>query len=654
MRILNKNCEIILNKLILAETAISSSDIKPSLDISRKTLTAEMHKLDSFLINYGARIRTVNGVGYSIDILEEDKFSEFSEEYLRHFYRDRYMYFDRNYLSYLIVLELLICDDYISVDILTEKYHYSVSTISQNLQKAKKYFKKYNLDLVSRPNYGIKISGSEWSKRICILFTAKVANGINFLQKTQIPVISKFRKMVEKDTENYFSIKQKMEPVLQKHKIYSPLVYQMMLSYYIFLSQSRMEWYEKLEFKEEQIERVQETIYFDAAKDLAKLFGEEGYIIKENDIIGLAIIMDSYATRCDKSGINEEQYEICAEDIHRFIVKCSKLYPGVEHVLDEEFSEEFICYLAVIRERLFFQMPSDEESVYFAKHDGAFISDLCLDFARMFFEVHGIRLETAEFMLAYYIIYNSSARHNEAKAEYRAILVSFYGMHFSRNVAEKLMRIYSKLIIEIIPMELVEVNHTDLSKFDMIITDIAKNQFNNTTLPILHSDIYREDYLRSLDKFISNENAEQLRQIVKESNIIRDADFRNKEDVFEYLAQNYVDDDKRETFLLDCQQDNEFLCFERKNKIAEVSTYPKYYDKKDVIIIFNKNSFYWDNKKVLMIIFFNRRGRKYKEIRIIAKLLNRLFRDVAGVAQNVSRMGFEEFIEYLAHSNKYR
>ncbi len=652
-RYLNRNCEIILNKLLLSDAPVSSSDIKDALNISRKTVTEGIQRLDDYLRNRGASIRTVNGIGYAIEQHDAEKFRRFSEEFARHCQRDRFMYFDHNYLAYLIVLKFLVVDGYLGLEDLTEEFYYSSSTISQNLQKARAFLSRYGLQLATRPNYGLILKGSEWNKRVCMLFNIKTANAINFMQSETIPVIAAFREMLEKDLDNYFAIKSVLEPILQQHETHLPLVYQMVVSYYIYLSQTRAERYDQLEFDEEKVRRLSGSTFLVAATHIASAFNDRGYRIREKDVAALAILLNCYATRRHANELTEEQYGICAEDARRMVELVAELYPGAELGLDSAFRDQFACLLAGIRERRFFGMPSDEESVFQAKHEGAFMADLCVDFARLFRELHGVQLKTAELMQAYYVFAGSFMRQGRMKAQYRAALVSLYGITYARDIAARLMRTYDRVLVEIEPMELSEANCADLGAYDLIITDVAKNQFADTKLPMLFCDIYREDYLRSLDRFISEALAEKMRLMISEENIVRDIGFRNKEEVFEFLAERYIVAQDRAAFLEDCRNNNDILSAERRNNIAMVSTFPRYYDKKDVVIILSRNAFLWDDETVQLIMFFNRRGRTYRDIRVLNILQSRLLADVAGIAQNVRQMSAEELVTYIAYK-KYK
>jgi hypothetical protein len=337
------------------------------------------------------------------------------------------------------------------------------------------------------------------------------------------------------------------------------------------------------------------------------------------------------------------------EDARCFRTLAARLYPGVEQALDNVFLDEFACYLAGTRERLFYDMPGDEEIVFQAKFEGVFTADLCIDFARLFEEKYAVRLSTVEVMSTYYIFAAAFMRKRSIQAQFRAVFVSLYGINFARDMAARLMRIYDKVLIEIIPMEIAEANMTDLDGFDMIITDIARRQFVNTRLPILVLDIYRENHLRSLDRFVSDSLIGKLRQIVNERNIIRDTSFDDKDEVFEYLAEHYIAINLRESFLENCQKNNSFLSCERKNNISLISTFPDFYNERDLIIIVNKTAFLWDNEPVQMILFFNRRGMSYHDIRAINILQSRLIADVAGIAQNAGLIDAETLIRHIAY-----
>ncbi|MHC1734852.1 MAG: transcription antiterminator [Erysipelotrichaceae bacterium] len=68
-----------------------------------------------------------------------------------------------------IVRRLINSVDYIKIDDLSDEMFYNRSTISNDLKSAKTILAKFGLKISTRPNYGIKITGNEINKRMCIV-----------------------------------------------------------------------------------------------------------------------------------------------------------------------------------------------------------------------------------------------------------------------------------------------------------------------------------------------------------------------------------------------------------------------------------------------------------------------------------------------------
>ena len=64
------------------------------------------------------------------------------------------------------VLKLLIdCNDYIKIEDIAEYFYMSRSTMDRMIKNVKAICAKYNLEIHSRPKYGIRVVGTEMNKR---------------------------------------------------------------------------------------------------------------------------------------------------------------------------------------------------------------------------------------------------------------------------------------------------------------------------------------------------------------------------------------------------------------------------------------------------------------------------------------------------------
>ena len=60
-------------------------------------------------------------------------------------------------------------ENFVKIDYLSEELYISRNTISNILKKIENDLAIYNLEIERRPNYGVRIVGSELDKRICII-----------------------------------------------------------------------------------------------------------------------------------------------------------------------------------------------------------------------------------------------------------------------------------------------------------------------------------------------------------------------------------------------------------------------------------------------------------------------------------------------------
>ena len=134
---------------------MSIDELSIILDCAYNTIKATISKNRNLSIDYGFRLIESNDL--QIEITDSNKFSFF--------------------LSYAnsnddrineIIIRLLSSDDFTKIENLAEKMFVSRATIDRFIPTIKNIVKKYRLELISRPKYGIAIKGSEINKRICM------------------------------------------------------------------------------------------------------------------------------------------------------------------------------------------------------------------------------------------------------------------------------------------------------------------------------------------------------------------------------------------------------------------------------------------------------------------------------------------------------
>jgi lichenan operon transcriptional antiterminator len=130
-------------------------------DISEKTVRVRLNELSELIRNHGAEIVSKKGLGYQLIISNSENFNsyKYEKEPLPSISEDRIEY---------IFKFLFNTKEYIKKDDLCELLFISSKTLNTELKKIKYILTQYNLALIHKPGYGMKVAGMEFDVRRCI------------------------------------------------------------------------------------------------------------------------------------------------------------------------------------------------------------------------------------------------------------------------------------------------------------------------------------------------------------------------------------------------------------------------------------------------------------------------------------------------------
>ena len=136
-----------------------------ALDISDKTVRKLIKQLDDIIKYSGAHIEVKHRYGYRLAIEDEELF----KDYLKKEFKEQAIEIPNTSEERIEYIKeyLLKNDDYIKLDELSDILYISRKTITNELKKIEKELNNYNLQLIRKPNYGIKIEGEEFDLRLC-------------------------------------------------------------------------------------------------------------------------------------------------------------------------------------------------------------------------------------------------------------------------------------------------------------------------------------------------------------------------------------------------------------------------------------------------------------------------------------------------------
>ena len=141
-------------KLLKENEYITAKKLSQLLNTSVRTIHGIMQDEKAFN-DFGIKIISKIGKGYTICITDQEKYQKIHSQYN-----------SENRIAQIILL-LIEVSDYIKTEDLADKIYVSRATVDRLLVKIKDIIKDYDLKIVARQKYGIKIEGSEMSKRLC-------------------------------------------------------------------------------------------------------------------------------------------------------------------------------------------------------------------------------------------------------------------------------------------------------------------------------------------------------------------------------------------------------------------------------------------------------------------------------------------------------
>lgn len=193
---LNKRSISLLIRLASSDQTISILKLKDSYKVSERTIRYDLKEIEYWLKqkNLGS-IETIYGKGIYLSSDKQQK-SEIINQLQKKNSSDNY--YSSEERQKLIIIELLHADEPIKTKYLQVRLKVSRGTIIKELKIVEQWLNKYKLILLKKPNYGIKIQGTETSKRNALIGIAK-----DFMSTEQILEIIRSIDVNKKaDTDN--------------------------------------------------------------------------------------------------------------------------------------------------------------------------------------------------------------------------------------------------------------------------------------------------------------------------------------------------------------------------------------------------------------------------------------------------------------------
>lgn len=458
----NEQILLLLNEFVSVQEPISANDCAKLLNISLSSLKKDIRNMKSELQEHGCQIegKTGYGNGYELQVLDEVKFKKYLHEVLPEEIRT----YDANYneqknrIRYIINY-LLNTNTYVKSDELADSLCISRSQFSKDLALVKDYFKNYDIALVNKPHYGIKIAADEVSIRMC--FANTYMNSIDFIEDDLIYIQPNV--LEEKDLHKIRTI------ILECADAFGYRLTDISMEnlvIHLFIAIKRVKEEKTIVMDEETRKQVLQEKEYVLAQQIVERMEHEFHVCFDDEEICYIIMHLSAKRMVSNDALNSEVMEIIDEMLKR--IK-EKFYLDITNNLDLRITLGLhtIPLLKRVKYQIVFKNPLLKE----IRSNLMFAYDIALCACEVIHERYGVMLSADE--VGYYALHFKVALDNSKAADKKNILlVCSSGRGTSQLLKVDFMKKFADQIEVLETCNAFELSRKDLSSFDCVFTTV--------------------------------------------------------------------------------------------------------------------------------------------------------------------------------------
>ncbi len=481
MQMTNRQQNIIY-QLAVSETPLTADEIAKRIGASSRTVKTDMNNIYENIKNIGACIVAKRNEGYSISITDSKLFEPFFNQISVN------MSLKYNFASndmarcVYIARELVSLTKYIKINDIADELYISRSTLRDSIKDAGDFINRYDLEIVSKPGFGIRVSGMEHNIRMVLVELRTIP-----YHKAKIDNVGpEYSRWIKCDEVERQDIRHNFLRTLRSNELNLPDLWTQRLSIYLIVARNRFAAGFKLDFPKEWIKEIKNyeeyKLSCDIFNNLSKSFS--GYDMPEDEIAFAAIMLLCYRDM----GLTEttkkqfpDFYDDASEYAKEILSYVYKVYNIDLNKFDWVYDELKNMLIPVLARKHFelcgrkvFDLRIEDETVK---------NPLAFDIARTMAGYLQKRLwkDAAEYTTIYifacfvnkillYVSYDIK--------KLKLIIVHQDGINFGKITERKLLLYFSTLIESCTFVELYEIRGMDQSKYDAVITNTLGVSYN--------------------------------------------------------------------------------------------------------------------------------------------------------------------------------
>ena len=612
---------------------VTSEQLSAICHVSTKTILKDIQSLNEDMKVTNNYIDVKPSYGLKLVINDMDAFSDFSASYRP--FQD-YFVFSVNEREDWVQKYLIEEDKWIKSEYICEILFISPSVLSQCLKTIRKSLAQYDLKLVQKPHYGMKVEGREFNKRLCL--SAIYMTYID--QREDFPG----KQFNEEELEVINTITSVLDNVLTRFEISMSEVSVQNFIIDIFVLLKRVKQGILLKATEKMvidISRWTESIVaVEIAKEIKKQLDIE---LGDQEIVSLSIHLAS------KRIIRH--YD---ESIHR-IIQNFDVMQIVDNMLnniaeqwhidftqDRELCSMLTLHLIPLEVRSRYNVVLQNPLTIKIKQQNILAYQLAVSACNQLVDYHGNNLSDEE--ISYIALHIELALlRKQIKEKKNVLIMSGGGRGTSSILAYQIKELYNKYINEIKMVDYIGIKKYDFSHVDLLITSAPIKE--ELPISIIEVNYYlTEQDKKKIKNYLDDQEIFHMSLHLEENLILRNINISKKEDVIAYMIQHTI----KQEDLIEKMIENDYIGnYELENMVAVLSCQANIPESKVIMAILEK-PILWNKRKVQLIIMPIIGAHMNLQVLDLFKELSLLVQNALYIKKIIKKQNYKDILDIFA------
>lgn len=622
-------------EMLAEDEYIASEDIALRLDISGRTVRNELKELNKILETQGAKIISKPKFGYSIIV--EDRL--LYNEYMSNIKKVKHNNIPRTskervdfLMGYLLQLH-----SYVKIEDLCDMLYISKTSLSQDLRQVREQLDEYNLTLTSKPNYGIKVEGSEFNLRLCMANYAidneevlqsdqLKCNRVECLKEIANILTSAF------NTNNY-SISDTAFQDLIIH-IYTALR-RVQDNNYVPMNEDLVSFIKEkdLNLAEEIIKKLEMAFHID---------------IPNNEIFYIAIHLAAKETIYQNK---DNENIVIKDDINNIVTEMFKEVKEtykVDFFDDLELRMSLALHLIPFQVRMEYSMIAHNPIIKDIKTRATLAYNISVSACNVLEKIYKKTVSDSE--IGYFAMHFNLAleRKNKKVRKKNIIIVCSSGKGTAKLLSYRFKEEFDKFLNKVNTTDIINLKNMDFKDIDYVMTTVPISF--PIPVPILEITCFLEDSeLEKIEGFFKQNNNDSLLNYLDPNLYIINVDFNTKEEVLNYMVNKIkmIKPNIPENFYDAIMERERLSPTEFGNMVALPHPYKVITEDTFISLLILNKPIIWDKKKVQMVYLMSITNKEGRDLQYLYKVTSKLFTNKKYIKDLIQNKDYNMFCSYI-------